>query len=102
MQVLSWSNLPVLNEWKRLFPDRDPVAVHAAVWGVTLQCPGGGKYVWNAQYGTMESTVYGHPGQPKAGPPAPPVLSSFASGDFGLTLENDGLRARVELHRPAK
>jgi hypothetical protein len=30
------------------------------------------------------------------------VLSSFASGDFGLTLENDGLRARVELHRPAK
>ena len=102
MQVLSWSNLPVLNEWKRLFPDRDPVAVHAAVWGVTLVCPGGGKYVWNEKYATMESTVYGHPGQPKAGPPAPPVLSSFTSGDFGLTLENDGLRARVELHRSSK
>ncbi len=102
MQILSWSNLPILNEWKRLFPDRDPVAVHRATWGVTLLCPGGGKYVWNEKYATMESTVYGHPGQPKAGPPAPPVLSSFATGDFGLTLENDGLRARVELHRPAK
>jgi hypothetical protein len=102
MQVLSWSNLPILNEWKRLFPDRDPVAVHRTVWGVTLVCPGGGKYVWNPKYGTMESTVYGHPGEPKAGPPAPPVLSSFSSADFGLTLENDGLRARVELLRPVK
>jgi hypothetical protein len=102
MQVQSWNNLPILNQWKRLFPDRDPVAVHQQVWGVTLLCPGGGKYVWNEKYGTMESTVYGHPGQPKEGPPAPPVLSSFASGDFGLTLENQGLRARVELHRPAK
>ena len=74
----------------------------SAVWGVTLVCPGGGKYVWNEKFGTMESTVYGHPGQPKAGPPAPPVLSSFTSADFGLTLENEGLRARVELQRPAK
>ena len=49
MQVLSWSNLPILNEWKRLFPDRDPVAVHRELWGVTLVCPGGGKYVWNAR-----------------------------------------------------
>jgi hypothetical protein len=102
MQVLSWSNLPILNEWKRLFPDRDPVVVHREVWGVMLQCPGGGKYVWNEKYATMESTVYGHPGEPKAGPPAPPVLSSFTSGDFGLTFENDGLRARAELHRTEK
>ena len=102
MQVLCWDNLPILNQWKRLYPDRDPVAVHRQVWGVTLLCPGGGKYVWNEKYRTMESTVYGHPGQPKEGPPAPPVLSGFASGDFGLTLENQGLRARVELRRPAK
>ena len=100
MQVQCWNNLPILNQWKRLYPDRDPVAVHRQVWGVTLVCPGGGKYVWNEKYRTMESTVYGHPGQPKEGPPAPPVLSGFASGDFGLTLENQGLRARVELRRP--
>ena len=64
-----------------------------------LLCPGGGKYVWNDQFATMESTVYGHPGLPKHGPAAPPVLSSFSSADFGLTLENNGLRARVELKR---
>ena len=102
MQVQCWNNLPILNEWKRLYPDRDPVDVHRQVWGVTLVCPGGGKYVWNEKYGTMESTVYGHPGEPKEGPLAPPVLSGFASGDFGLTLENQGLRARVELQRAEK
>jgi hypothetical protein len=102
MQVQCWNNLPILNEWKRRYPDRDPVAVHGQVWGVTLVCPGGGKYVWNEKYRTMESTVYGHPGEPKEGPLAPPVLSSFSNADFGLTLENQGLRARVELRRPEK
>lgn len=97
MRMQCWKNLPILNEWKRLYRDRDPVEVHRQVWGVELLCPGGGRYVWNEKYRTMESTVYGHPGEPKEGPPAPPVLSSFASGDFGLTLENKGLRARVTL-----
>ena len=47
----------------------------------------------------MASTIYGHPGEPKDGPPAPPMLSSFAAGSFGLTFENQGLRARAELSR---
>ena len=92
MQSQCWNNLPILNEWKRLYPDRDPVETHRAVWAVEPVCPGGGKYVWNEKYRTMESTIYGHPGQPKQGPAAPPVLSSFATANFGLTLENDGLR----------
>ncbi len=100
MQVRSWNNLPILNEWRRLYGDRNPLKVHRQVWGVELVCPGGGKYVWNEKFHTMESTVYGHPGQPKQGPPAPPVLSSFAAGDFGLTLEDRGLRSRVELSKP--
>ncbi len=100
MQVQCWGNLPILNEWKRLYPDRDPVEVHRQVWGVELVCPGGGKYVWNEKYGTMQSTVYGHPGEPKDGPPAPPVLSSFSNADFGLTFEHQGLRARAVLERP--
>lgn len=100
MTVLSWKNLPILNEWRRLYPDRNPVEVHRQVWGVELVCPGGGKYVWNDKYQTMESTVYGHPGGQKKGPAAPPVLSSFSAGNFGLTLENKGLRARVILECP--
>jgi hypothetical protein len=99
MQIRAWGNLPILNEWKRRFPDRDPVAVHQQVWQVELVCPGGGKYVWNEKWQTMESTVYGHPGEPKQGPPAPPVLSSFRDGNFGLTFEEQGLRARVILRR---
>jgi hypothetical protein len=99
MQSQCWSNLPILNGWKRLYPDRDPVEVHRAVWAVEPICPGGGKYVWNEKHRTMESTVYGHPGEPKHGPAAPPVLSSFATANFGLTLENGGLRAQVTLRR---
>ncbi len=99
MKTQCWSNLPILNEWKRLYPERDPVKVHEAVWGVELVCPAGGKYVWNEKYQTMESTVYGHPGEPKEGPAAPPVLSSFSTGDFGLTFENKGLRAQTVLER---
>ena len=100
MQVQAWGNLPILNQWKRRYPDRDPVAVHKRVWGTELVCPGGGKYVWNDASQTMESTVYGHPGEPKQGPAAPPVLSTFARGRFGLTFEHQGLRARAELDRP--
>ena len=97
MQASAWGNLPILNEWKRKYPDRDPVDVHRRLWHAELLCPGGGKYMWNEKCGTMESTVYGHPGDPKQGPPAPPVLSSFRKADFGLTFENQGLRARATL-----
>ncbi len=99
MQRLAWSNLPILNEWHRLYPDVDPVALHERVWRTRLVCPGGGKYVWNEKFRSLESTVYGHPGQPKEGPAAPPQLRQFASADFGLTFENQGLRARVTLDR---
>jgi hypothetical protein len=102
MQLRSWSNLPILNEWKRLFPDEDPVKVHERLWHVTLICPGGGKYVWNDQWHTMESTVYGHPGQPKSGPKAPPLLGEYQSANFGLTFEDQGLRAKLELTREEK
>ncbi len=67
-QRLAWSNLPILNEWKRRYPKQDPVKLHEQFWQTTLVCPGGGRYVWNEQWQTMESTVYGHPAQPKPGP----------------------------------
>jgi len=102
MQVRSWGNLPILNHWKRLYPDCDPIELHERVWRVRLVCPGGGEYVWNDRWQTIESTVYGHPGQPKRGPAAPPVLATFTSGNFGLTFEEQGLRARVSLEREKK
>ena len=47
----------------------------------------------------MESTVYGHPGQPKQGTSLPIALQSVTGGNFGLTFEENGLRAHVELQR---
>jgi hypothetical protein len=99
MQARAWANLPILNEWKRLYPDRDPLEIHAKLWSATLRCPGGGTFVWNDMWQTMESTVYGHPGAPKPGPAAPPQLRDVADANFGLTFEHNGLRAQVEMHR---
>jgi hypothetical protein len=45
----------------------------------------------------MESISYGHPGEPKQGPPFPAALRELAQANFGITFEDDGLRTRVEL-----
>jgi hypothetical protein len=97
LQVRSWNNLPILNEWKRLFPDRDPVAVHRAVWGATLIDPGGGRYVWNPRWSTMESTVLGHPGEPRTSNDPENPARRFHSAGLGLDFEGGGLRARTEV-----
>jgi hypothetical protein len=99
LQRRSWGNLPILNEWKRRYPNEDPVKLHAKFWQTELICPGGGKYVWNEKWQTMESTVYGHPGEPKEGTKSAAVLNSIERGDFGVTFEEQGLRAKVILKR---
>jgi len=101
MQLRSWGNIPILNEWKHMFPDRDPVAVHEMVWKTRLVCPGGGRYVWDKQWETMSSTAYGHPGVPKEGPAWPTALLGVTAGNFGLSFEHDGLRARGMIEREA-
>jgi hypothetical protein len=53
------------------------------------------------KYETMASSVYGHPGAPKDGPATAPVLENLLSGDFGLTFEEEGLRARAVPERKA-
>jgi hypothetical protein len=75
------------------------VALHERLWGVRLVCPSGGKYVWNEKWHTFESTVWGHPGEPKSGAALPPQLRDFSRARFGLTFEEQGLRARAELQR---
>ncbi len=99
MQSRAWSNLPILNEWKQRYSDRDPVELHQQFWQDRLLCPGGGKYVWNDKWQTMESTVYGCPAEPQEGPAASPFLQTVKSGNFGVTFEEQGLRARVQLER---
>lgn len=99
MQRESWDNTYILNEWRRLYPDEDPVALHRRLWGSTLTCPAGGKYVWNETWQTLESSVVGHPDDPKPGPLMPPQAVQFRKARFGLTFEPQGLRARAELQR---
>lgn len=98
-QVLAWDNLPILNEWKRLYPAQDPVKLHEQFWQTKLLCPGGGAYVWNEKWHTMESTVYGHPGEPKPGPKGIRPLANFTGVNLGLSFESQGLSAKVVLER---
>ncbi|HEV3021221.1 MAG TPA: hypothetical protein VGX76_02095, partial [Pirellulales bacterium] len=99
MQLRSWGNLPILNEWRRRYPDQDPVALHARFWQTRLVCPGGGTYVWNDEWQTMESTEYGHPAQPQPGPAAGELLQMIRSVNLGLSFEEQGLRAKAEVER---
>jgi hypothetical protein len=101
-QRLSWNNLPILNEWKRLYPDRDPVKLHEQFWQTRLLCPGGGAYVWNQKWQTMESTAYGHPAEPRQGPSRAGPLARFQAIDLGLSFENQGLSAKAVLQRDLK
>jgi hypothetical protein len=47
----------------------------------------------------MESTAYGSPLLPKAGPDVPLPISTLSAASFGLTFEPNGLRARTEIER---
>jgi len=96
----AWASIPILNEWRRLYPDRDPVAVHEALWGVRLTDPAGGAYVWDADWKTMSSETYGHVGAPRKGPGLRRgPLDRVRDANFGLTFELGGLRARAKINR---
>jgi len=99
LQLRSWNNLPILNEWRKLYPQEDSLAFHERIWHVRLVDPAGGQYRWNNDWQTYESTAYGHPGEPKDGPSALMAVQDLARARFGLTFEEDGLRAKVELER---
>jgi hypothetical protein len=75
------------------------VELHERVLRERLECPGGGAYVWNEEWQTMESTVFGHPGAPKVGPRRPKAWDDFDAARFALEFEQDGLRVRAELDR---
>lgn len=96
----SWRNIPILNEWKRAFPDDEPQATHTAFFKRQLECPAGGEYFWDERRQSMVSSVCGPPGtdsQPELRLPLP--YRDLKSAVFGLTFEQNGLRAKVLIHR---
>ncbi|RKY19254.1 MAG: hypothetical protein DRQ55_11140 [Planctomycetota bacterium] len=97
LRLASWSNLPILNEWQRRFPDADPALTHQRWFARQPVCPSGGEYRWNEAWQTMESTLYGHPGAPLDGPDLPSAAAAILYAQLGATFEHDGLRARVAL-----
>lgn len=99
MQSSAWGNIPILNEWKRRYPGQDPLGIQQRFFHARLTDPAGGTYVWNEKWQTMESATYGHPGEPKPGPQRPSLLNGLISADFGLTFEDQGIRAKAVIER---
>lgn len=95
----AWSALPILDEWKRLYPDQDPVALHERVWGVRLVAPGGASFSWSEELSAMVSDDYGRPGARERGQAVAHALPGVHSAELGLTFEDDGLRAVVEIRK---
>jgi hypothetical protein len=98
----SWSNLPILNEWKRRYPNEDPIKVHERLFGVQLVEPAEGTYTWNEPDQTMESTVFGSPTTPKKPEHLPTMLEGFSAFAGGITFEENGLRARARLEKASQ
>jgi hypothetical protein len=101
-KIAAWSALPILNEWKRRYPNEDPVALHERLWHVRLTTPNAGTFTWNEALQTMEASDYGSLASPKPGPALPRVIEQFARAEFGLSFEGEGLRARMALERASQ
>lgn len=99
LQRRAWGNIPILNEWRRRYPQIPPVEFHQRFWQTRLVSPGGGDYVWNEECKTMESTLYGHPGYPRMPKDGLDILATLGRLNFGLTFEEDGLRAQAAVNR---
>ena len=98
LQRKSWNNLHALNEWRIHLKKKDSLKYHQKVWHTDLLCPGGGEYQWNKKFQTYESTVFGHPANPKS-PKDFSLFGKWKAVDFGLSFENDGLRVRANLEK---
>lgn len=94
----SWKNLPILNEWRRLFPDQNPIEVHEYFWRRNLTRHQAEQFEWNEEFSSLESSVFGRPGtplDPKFNNIVP--FMNISRADFGITFENSGLRARMKV-----
>lgn len=94
-QRSSWRALPILNEWRKRFPDQDPLVVHRTTLGADLNCPGGKGYRWNAKAGTMESVAFGFPSAPRSDGKPLSLLADYGLLRAGLEFADGGLRANL-------
>ncbi|KAA3612452.1 MAG: hypothetical protein DWQ01_04725 [Planctomycetota bacterium] len=92
----AFRTLPILNEYRRLFPEMDPYEVHARLWGTRLERPETGPLQWSEQWGSFEFEAVGHPFEPKELPWNEAVLP-WQTVDLGLSFEQGGLRAQAKL-----
>lgn len=96
----AWSALPILDEWRALRTDRDPVELQASLWHQRV-VPAGDAYGWDATWQRTSSQVWGSPAAPVPGPELPPEILRLHWASFGLTFEHqggaDGVRARVRV-----
>jgi hypothetical protein len=99
LHVISQAFLPLLNDWKVRFPERDSLELVRSIWRIEPLCPAGGEYVWNDEYKTYESTEVGSPASPRFASKRPAILRQLERINLGATFENDGIRARGELFR---
>ena len=95
----SWSNLHILNEWKRSLGAENALNYHQQHWHTLLMCPGGGTYKWNEKHQTYESSVFGCPAKPLKPKRATSFFSDLKHLSFGITFEDDGLRAKTRILR---
>jgi hypothetical protein len=97
LQWESWKALPVLNEWKRRHPDKDPAALELARFASDIHCPGGRGYQWNAKAMTMESVALGHPAAPRADGLQDSPLARWPALRAAIDFADGGLRLRASM-----
>ncbi|YCM43270.1 hypothetical protein V2O64_18360 [Verrucomicrobiaceae bacterium 227] len=94
---LSWSALPILNEWRKKQSAQDPVAFHEERFTTRITCPGGLGYRWNEKDLTMESVAYGHPGNYRDEAQPLKILEGFKTMETKASFEEGGLRLKLTL-----
>lgn len=91
--------LPILNEWKRRFPDEDPVAFHERVFHERVVSLGGGEFEYDAARATMTSSRLGDLALPRRLETELSIFPGIESVDLGIGFEHGGLRARGRIER---
>jgi hypothetical protein len=91
--------LPILNEWSRLFPNEDPVAVHERLFHESIVVPEAGMFVFDPTRGAMTTQNLGDLAMPKQLANPIVILPGIELIDLGLGFEHGGLRARGSIER---